>query len=397
MRSDGAAPTGSLSLVVSAPPDPVRAEEWDALVASHPLADVTQLSAWTRVRALAGYSAMQVLALDGDRIVGGAQVLVRQLRGVGRFGYVPYGPLVSTAVEDPDAVHDALADALADLGRPRFRMLFVQPPEGAERASRAMLERGFRDSDADVAPAASLHIDLRSDEATLRAGLSKRLRTWTNTWEQRGVTVRLADAEDLPLLADLLGETAEHQGFTPFDLEYLTTMYRELAPAGHLLAFIGEVAGRPVATTVLTACGSVVKVRFLGLARNDEGRRLNVPAAVYWAAMRWAKQKGYHWFDFGGVLPSSVPALLSDDPVDRDALSGPDRYKARFGGRAYLYPQPVELIPSPLVRAGYDLARRSTVGRRAVAWAKRRSRAGRSTRAGTGDRAAGTTTSRKGQ
>ncbi|MDQ3641357.1 MAG: hypothetical protein M3450_07815, partial [Actinomycetota bacterium] len=195
-RQDDAAGQ-ALTVMVSGATDPAMLGQWDDLVAAHPLADVTQLSAWTRIRALAGYRAVHVLVRDGNGLVGGAQVLVRRLRGLGLFGYVPYGPVVSPAVEDPDRVHDTLADALADLGRRRFRMLFVQPPEGAEPASRALLGRGFRHSDADVAPAASLHVDLRQDEAALRAGLSKRLRTWTNSWEERGVGVRLGEEEDL--------------------------------------------------------------------------------------------------------------------------------------------------------------------------------------------------------
>ncbi len=378
MARAGLAPstTDSLSVTVSADPSETTLGDWDDLVRSCPLADVAQLSAWTRVRKLAGYDRIYVFVFDRGRLVGGAQTMVRRIRLLGALGYVPYGPVVSQTTEDPDAVYDTIAHALAQLSRHRFHMLAVQPPEGADRASAALLARGFRDSDADVAPAASLRVDLSLDEAQLRRNLSKRLRTWTNSWEERGVTVRRGYEEDLPLLAELLAETAEHQGFTPFDIEYLRTMYRELAPAGHLVVFVGEVARRPIAMTVFTACGTVLKVRLLGLDRSDEGRRLNVPAAVYWTAMKWARDNGYQWFDFGGVLPTSVPALLSGRRADLDGLSGPDRYKARFGGRVFRHPQPVELIPSRIVRTGYDLVRRSAAGRQFVAWVKRRSRAG---------------------
>ncbi|WP_089338129.1 lipid II:glycine glycyltransferase FemX [Blastococcus mobilis] len=365
-----------MSVVVCTTPNESTLGEWDNLVCSNPLADVAQLSAWTRIRGLVGYGAMYILVVHGKRLVGGAQIMVRRIPGIGTLGYVPYGPVVSHATEDPDSVHDMIASALAQLSRRRFRMLAVQPPEGAERASEALLAHGFRDSDADVAPAASLRVDLRFDEDHLRRALSKRLRTWTNAWEERGVIVRRGNEQDLPTLAELLAETAEHQGFTPFDIEYLRAMYRELAPAGHLVVFVGEVRGRPVAMTVFTACGTVLKVRLLGLDRSDEGRRLNVPAAVYWNAMKWAKASGYHWFDLGGVLPASVPALLSGGKGDLDALSGPDRYKTRFGGRVFRYPPPVELIPNPIVRAGYDMARQTAAGRHLVAWAKRRCRAG---------------------
>ncbi len=368
--------TGRSSLTVSHTPDATTIARWDDLVRAHPAGDVAQLSAWTRIRGLAGYTGMHVLAFDNGHLVGGAQILLRRVHGLGALGYVPYGPLVSPAAADPDGIHDLLSDALAHLGRRRFRALFVQPPESAERASQALLQRGFRNSDAEVAPAATLRIDLHLSEAELRRNLSKRLRTWTNSWEERGVTVRLGGEGDLRLLAELLADTAEHQGFTPFGLDYLSAMHRELASAGHLRFFVGEVDGHPLAMTVFTACGSAVRVRLLGLDRSDEGRRLNVPGAVYWTAMRWAKDAGYRWFDFGGVYPSSLPALRSGRRSDLDALSGPDRFKARFGGQPFEYPPPVELISSPVLRAGYDLARRSAAGRHVVLWAQQRSRSG---------------------
>lgn len=67
-----------------------------------------------------------------------------------------------------------------------------------------LLSCGFRPSYAEVAPSGSLRIDLRIDEAALRHGLTKRLRTWANQWQARGVTVHRSTEEDLGLLSDSL-------------------------------------------------------------------------------------------------------------------------------------------------------------------------------------------------
>src|SRR3712207_4429911 len=84
----------SLSVVLTEAPGAELLREWDALVAAHPGADVAQLSGWGRLRRLAGYSSLYVLARQDEQIVGGAQVLVRRVPVLGAVGYAPYAPLV---------------------------------------------------------------------------------------------------------------------------------------------------------------------------------------------------------------------------------------------------------------------------------------------------------------
>ena len=365
------------SITVTSTPSLSELKAWDDAVRSHSSADVAQLSGWARLRSQVGMRPLYVFATQADSLVGGAQVLVRHVRGLGSLGYIPYGPLVLRSASDPDSLDELLADRLLELGRGRLRMLFVQPPEGAEHSAEALLSRGFRPSQANIAPAATLRVDLQVDAEELRRRLSRRLRTWTNQWPARGVTIRVAGRDDIPLFADLLARTAEHQGFSTFDLQYLTRMYEELAPAGNLIAFIGEAAGRPVCMDIWTGCGGILKLRLVGLDRGSEAANLNVPGAIRWAAMRWARDNGYRALDFGGIRESSLRTLSRGGPLDVESLDGPDRYKVRFGATLHRYPQPVEVISSPVLQAGYDILRGSEVGRRLLEVTHRSIRTGR--------------------
>jgi hypothetical protein len=111
-------------------------------------------------------------------------------------------------------------------------MLFVQPPLGGDDISLELRRQGFRLSHANIAPAASLRLDLARDEDELRARLGKRLQRWTRRWPTRGVRVRRGTQDDVAFLARLHAATAQHQGFEPVPLDYLATLYRRLAPAG---------------------------------------------------------------------------------------------------------------------------------------------------------------------
>ncbi|MGQ0777591.1 MAG: lipid II:glycine glycyltransferase FemX [Pseudonocardiales bacterium] len=365
-------------------PGPEVLRAWDGLVDRTPGTDVTQFSTWARLRRQVGFTPLYVLAHHGGELVGGAQILSRRMPALGAVGYLPYGPIVAS--DAPDGVTWALADALTGLRRRRLRMLFVQPPEGAEAMSDELLRRGFRPSSSGIAPTGSIRIDLTADLAEIRSRFGKRLKSWTNRWPSRGVTVRVGDERDVVLLVDLMATSSQHQGYQPLPAKYVATLYRELAATDHAALFVGEVDGVPVAADLVTRCGGMVRGRLSGFDRREETARLSVPAAVRWEILQWAKGRGYHWLDFGGLHPKTLDALLDSTNRDGPNRDGPNRNganrngadpggetwptsdqpKVTFGGTPYRYPTPVEMIkPAPL-RMAYDLAWRSAAGRRGI-------------------------------
>jgi lipid II:glycine glycyltransferase (peptidoglycan interpeptide bridge formation enzyme) len=345
-------------------------EEWDDLVERSQAGDVAQLSTWAEIRASSGFRSAFVFVRRGSRVVAGAQILCRRIPVFGALGYLPYGPVIEPGAPHRAAVTELLVAELSRVAR-TFRMMFVQPPVGAEDLSSALLAAGFRRSDALIAPAASVRLDLTVPEQALVRRLNRRLRTWTRQWPKRGVTVRVGGSADVAILADLLARTASHHGFTPFPEHYLRLLHDKLAERGKAVLLIGEVNGRAMAAELFTACGTVVTTRLCGLDRDPEAARRNVASAVTWEAIRWAKAHGYDSFDFGGLRPEALDVLRADPTGDTGRVSGPDQYKLKFGGDVVRYPDAVELISAPAVRVLYDVARRHPLGRGLVAMARR--------------------------
>lgn len=367
-----------LTVTVGPEPGPERLAGWDTLVAGTVNSDVAQLSAWATIRRRAGYQPLYVLASSGDTLLGGAALLRRRLRGLGWIGYLPYGPVLADRLGELRApVRNELADAVAAVARSHVA-LFVQPPDGGDDLTVDLLHRGFRFSQAGIAPAATMRVNLGQSEAELRARLSRRLRTWSRRWPQRGVKVRVGDERDIPVLARLAASTASYQGFTPFPQDYLEATYDGLADGGHAVLLIGEVHGDAVAGELLTGSGGVLKSRITGLDRSSvEAGKLNVASAMIWEAISWGKANGYRWYDFGGLRPESVRALRAAAPGGQDELAGPDQFKTKFGGEVFTYPPAVELIKSRTIRLGYDLARRGEGGRRLLSMVRDTLRGGR--------------------
>lgn len=372
----------SITISVSDDPSAHEFAEWDALVDSEPHSDVTQLSSWARLRATVGYDAVHVFARRNGRMVGGAQILARRIPIVGAAGYVAHGPVVAAGVADPDEVGDELAAACARWAR-KARILVVQPSPGAGDLGDHLLRRGFRPSAAEIAPAMTLRLDMTAGEEELRAGLNRRLRTWTGRWEARGVSVRSGTEEDAGLLARLMAQSAEYQRYQPFSIDYIRTMYRELAPGGHAELLVGEADGNPVAASLFTVCGGTVRFRLTGFDRSSDASRLKVPAAIMWEGFRRARSRGHHTFDLGGLSAEATARFRDTGTLDLATLRGPDFFKAGFGGTPLVYPPPVELIASRAARAAYDRVRQWERGRELVERLNRHMRGRPSTANGT--------------
>lgn len=357
-------------------PEPDARERWDRLVERSDGTDVTQLSAWSTIRARAGFSPLYLFAYQLDTLVGGCLIQRRRLFGVLPVCYLPYGPLVDQSKADAMRIARALIAELTTLAR-KSAMTFVQPPEGADYVTDLLLNNGFRLSDAAIAPSGSYRLDLSRPLSEIRGGFSKRLKSWTNRWESKGVTTRMGDENDVKILSDLLISTAARQGFTPPGVEHLGAAYRELAASGHAAVFVGEVDGRPVAADLVTMLGGTVQGRRCGFDPNGIGGRLSVPAAVRWEIIKWAKREGYRWLDFGGLPDQMLKDMIERGVRNSDDWPSAHRAKISFNGVPFRYPAAVELLRPFPVRWAYDFARRNPHGHRLIETVKASLRAAR--------------------
>lgn len=371
-----AAPSYAVTVDVEDAPAAATLAAWTDLVAGTPGSDVAQLPAWARVRADAGFRPRYVLARAGDELVGGALVLQRRVRpGLRDVAYLPLGPVLPAGPHRA-AARDAVCAALADLARQHLAALFVQPLCGDDDVSARLRERGFRPSTAGIAPQASLAIDLSAPPAELHARLRSGARGSVRRAAAAGVRVRRGTARDLPAVAALLADTADHHGFAAPSADHLRRLYRELAPGGHVRLFLAERDGVPLAADVLTSSGGTLTLRLTGMARGDDVRRLGAAALLRRETMLAARADGHDRLDLGGIPASAVaPLQAGGDLAGR--VDGRTYYKASFGGHPFHRPPAVELIASPVLRFGYDLARRSAPGARLLAAAGTLLRGGR--------------------
>jgi hypothetical protein len=114
---------------------------------------------------------------------------------------------------------------------------------------------------------------------------------------------------------------------------------------------IAEKDGRPVSAALRLAFGDTVVCKKRGWSGEFGNLRPN--EALEWAAILWAKDAGYRYYDFEGIPRSTAEAVLRGDGLPDENLQSPASYKLGYGGEVRLLPDTLAYFSNPLVRWGH--------------------------------------------
>ena len=307
---------------------------WDAFVARAPGGHHVQTTRWAEVKRTVGWRAARVEVRRRGELVGGLQVLLRRVGGLGSVGFVPRGPVVA---EDAGAgiVHVVL-DSLETVAREeRVRHLKVQPPAGSDGSVETLLRRGYRESDLETAPTATVLVDLERDLDEIFAGMRTNTRRNVRRAVKAGVAVRGGDAGDIETLHGLLRATARRQGFAPYPEPYYRAMWELFSSSGHAHLLLAERGGTPISALLLIAFRDTALYKIGGWSGDDREARPN--ALMHWTAIEWAKQAGHRWYDLEGI-DLDVARALATGAAPPDGTDGVSRFKLGFGGSVVIFP-----------------------------------------------------------
>jgi len=337
--------------------------EWDEFVEHTFGGDLVQTSAWARLKRTSGMEVHRIIVRVDGAIVGGVQLLARRVPVLGAVAYAPYGPVVAS--DASDAAVALLVDRLRHFCRDAaVRALFVQLPQGGTRLEPRMRSIGFEPTHMDVAPCATVRIDLDRSPDQLLEAMSKHTRRDVRQSFREPIRIRFATRADLGTFYELYCCTAARQAFTPLPFRYLEDMWDELHPSGRLEILMADVNGVDVSGNMVSCFADTVTGRWLGFDAARLHQRLRPNEALIWAAMSWARARGCRWLDVGGVNQATI-AASEQLPL-----------KLRFGGAPLAYPEPLKLIVNPFLRAVYRVVGSNESVRRFRRSVARRARVG---------------------
>lgn len=333
--------------------------DWDQFVAMTAGGHHTQTCRWGQIKTVLGWRAIRVVARSHDLIVAGAQLLIRPFPVLGAVGYVTKGPLSS--VEDHQLTEWIICKIQQIAKKYHAQFLAIQPPSSGQAIAEQLSRLGYQHSSLEVAPTASLILDLRPDFDQMLCRMKRHTRQNIRRSQREGISTRLGTAQDLDRFYQLHLATSRRQGFVPYSKKYFQRMWEVFAPNGNIQLILAERDGSPISALLIIAFGDTVTAKALGWSGCHPELRPN--EAIFWASIQWAKTHGYKKFDFEGIDASGARALLRGEPLPESLRCKPDFFKLGFGGQVILYPEAYELVFNPVFRWAYRKASPEVGGR----------------------------------
>jgi len=299
---------------------------WERFVLSQtPHTPFLQSWAWGEFQEAMGLSHHRLGLLHEGKMVGGVQALVGS-RKLGRFVYVPRGPLLRPGFEKQAKellrhLQKLATKVGADYLRVEPATIETQNEGETQREKEILKELGFRPAaSTSQAGGTTLLLDLRRSEDDLLMGMRKTTRYLVRKGREMGIEVeRSRDPGAMDKFHRLMAVTYQRQGFTPHSRRYLQTQFEILAPRRMAELYLAKYQGDVLATAIIVTYGDTASYVHGSSVRSE------VPAShiLQWEAIRQAKKADLDFYDFWGIAPT-------DDR--RHPWYGYSLFKKGFGG-----------------------------------------------------------------
>lgn len=319
---------------------------WNEFAAQSPEGDVLQAWEWGLVKS-PDWTPIRFGVFRDGVIVAGIALLRRTLPVVGAYYYASRGPLLADWSDEP-ALRALLAIVKERAKQDNAAFFRIDPAIPIEQAEAVALLKslGFAPAvgtDAQgfggMQPRCVMQLDLAGrplDEirASFKGQTRRNIKLALEKHRVEVLTETTRD--DLAIFHELYKVTAERDGFRPYSLGYLQTLWDNLAPVGMVKLFLTRYQCQYLSGSICFTIGD--KAWYVFGASSNEHRNVMPNYAMQWAMIAWAKELDCRWYDFRGVSPRRrQEGEAAADLEQEDHLQGLNRFKEGFSPRYVEY------------------------------------------------------------
>jgi peptidoglycan pentaglycine glycine transferase (the first glycine) len=293
---------------------------------------------------------------DGE-ILAISNIIMHNLPIVGRYFYVPRGPVVCNMkhVTYNNEIKNFLNDIASLAGKNNIGWIRIEPNSDKElKLIRDNLPKNLKikKSSVDMQPREILVIDISKNEEEILAQMKQKTRYNIKLAKKRDINVvcntQHVTQKNIEEFLRLVEITAKRDKITPHPESYYRKMF-EVIPSDILKLYIAEYEGKVIAANLVLFFGRAAT--YMHGASDDIHRDVMAPYLLQWRQILDAKKSGCTKYDFGGVK-----TIINDQRPTNNSWSGITKFKTGFAPdtKTIQFPGCYDIIVKP---AKYKLYR----------------------------------------
>jgi len=246
-----------------------------------------------------------------------ANVIEHKLPIVGKYFYIPRGPVLSADAEK-FLIFNFQFSKIIELAKKEnagWIRFDANNKEFLKFATELITEQKIVKAPHDMQPREVFVIDIAKSEKELLAGMKEKTRYNIKLSQKKGVQIRIMNYElgiknnYLDKFINLVKITAERNKITAHPESYYREMF-EVIPKENLKLYVAEYEGKVIAANIMAFYGDTAT--YLHGASDNEYRNVMAPYLLQWRAIQDAKKVGYHFYDLGGVKTENHKSQITN-------------------------------------------------------------------------------------
>lgn len=294
----------------------------DQFLNSRPYTHLWQSPIWFQLRTDLNNSFDLYTINKNNEILACAQVIRLSFLSKLNFIYIPGGPVFADNIENPyDIISQLIHYIIKDYKKFSPIFLKIDPCTNDSKLIQAFRNIGFENEIFEIKPRATRIINLKTSEEERQKVMKYNTRYSIRKAKKANLEFKIAKTKkEFEEYYEIVEQTEERKAFSQKGSDFFKTLletYNFSDPVFLLLV---------CKNNLLLSGGIFVKyqnrLHYLMGASNFEYKKYQGPSYLQSKAMDFAKKIGCDFYDF-----------FSYNPMPKDKLSGPDRFKKSFGGK----------------------------------------------------------------
>ena len=277
----------------------INREELNNFIAKEKHSQFLQSWEWGEFQEKMGSKIYRLGIIDNGEILGLGTLIKKALPFGKCYFYCPRGP-VTLNVEH--ITHNEVMDKI---------FLEIKNISEKENCIFLRLESQFKIQNSkfkisqtiDVQPSKTLILDLDKTEEELLKNMHQKTRYNIRLAKKKGVKIREGSLEDFEKFWQIMEETKERDKFGLHNKDY----YKKMIEINSIKLFLAYYQNKVIAGNIISFFGDTVT--YVHGASSNEFRNVMAPYLLQWEVIKFARNKGYKYYDFYGIDEKKWPGV----------------------------------------------------------------------------------------